>query len=151
MKLRVGLAAVASITLMALAVIKVDLHADASVDANRPWFLMFWSGVLIGSFSLARAKLGNWTKVAIVSALFTVLVAHGLYLSETGQATNRAWVSPCILGVMLAVSGVFPLIGMLIAGRKIKEACKVMLYFIVAGISPTIAAHILIAPRWFHN
>jgi hypothetical protein len=142
--------ALVSITLMTAAIVKVDQHLAASIDLNRPWLILFLIGAVLGCFPLFKAKVGGWIKVAIVSALFTALEAYGLHLSDIGQATNRAWVSPCVWGFLLAVSSIVPCIGMLLTGRTIKEVSRIVLYFVVAGTSPTIAAFVLTALRRGH-
>ncbi|MDZ4834624.1 MAG: hypothetical protein SGJ27_12670 [Candidatus Melainabacteria bacterium] len=146
----IWLTTILSITLMVLGIVNIDMHVRASFDSNRPWVLVFLLGALLGFFPLVKAKIGTWSKVAIVSALFTVLEAYGLNQSDHGLATNRAWVSPCIWGFLLALSSIFPFVGMLLAGRGFDRAFRVVLYFVVAGSSPTIAAAIFTAPRWIH-
>jgi len=91
----------------------------------------------------------SWGLATLVaSSLFGALAAHGLDQCDRNLATNRAWVSPCLLGLGIACFSIVPFLGALLAGRSIKNAFVVMLYFVVIGVSPSVTILILTYPRW---
>lgn len=92
----------------------------------------------------------NWAKVAIAASVFSMLPVYGLYQCDRYLATNRAWMSPCLFGLLLACSGLVPFVWILLTRGDFKAVIQMLFSFIIVGLSPTLTTMVLTAPRWIH-
>lgn len=89
-----------------------------------------------------------WSKAFTIGFVLSLIPLYGLYQCDKGLATNRAWVSPCLLGCLLACFGIPAFLGSLVTGRGFRNALCAMAYFFVMGLTPSFVLFVIVAPRF---
>ena len=83
----------------------------------------------------------TWLITIAICATSAAAQYRGILLSEHGLATNRAWVSPCIWGILLIAWTVFVFCLNALFGRIGRDEKVGALCFIAIGLTPSVVAY----------
>lgn len=84
----------------------------------------------------------TWLVTLAICAASAAAQHRGILLSEQGLATNRAWVSPCIWGILLITWSVFVFCLNALFGRIGRNEKVGALCCIAIGSTPSVVTYI---------